>query len=198
VLEIVTFAGVKVCEPAVGRIRHMAQTPLDPKVKRRIAELIALGLTHKEVAGATGVSPKSVERTLADLEHRKIMEDAKQGRVTVAASVVSVIKELLEATNQDGTPNLLLREKGAALALKHPGYLEAAEDESSEELLPEGVILLYPVPPGVLEDEDEGEEPRSLKEPAGTGAGRRRLRSIRWRSPVPRCERTRSVSTGVC
>ena len=143
----------------------MAQKPLDPRVKRRIAELIGLGLTHKEVAGATDVSPKSVERTLADPEYRKVADDAKQRQVTVAGSVASLIRELLEATNPDGTPNLPLRDKGAELAYKHPDYLEAAEDESGKDLLPEGVILLYPLPDGA-----EDEEPRPLEEPAGTGA----------------------------
>ncbi len=124
----------------------MAQKPLDPKVKQRIAELIGLGLTQKEVARATVVSAKSVERTLADPEYRTIAEDAKRGRVAGAAAVASVIRELLQATNQDGTPNRLLRQKGAELAYKHPKYLEAAEDEAGEELLPEGVILRYPMP----------------------------------------------------
>jgi hypothetical protein len=79
---------------------------------------------------------------------------------------VSVIKELLQATNQDGTPNLPLRQKGAALAHKYPKYLEAAEDESGEDLLPDGVILLYPIPP----DARAGEEPRPPEEQQGTRA----------------------------
>jgi hypothetical protein len=140
----------------------MAQKPLDPRVKRRIAELIGLGLTHKEAAGATGVSPKSVERTLADPEYRKVAADAKQQKVTAAGSVASLIRELLEATNPDGTPDLRLRDKGAELAYKHPDYLEAAEEESGKDLLPEGVILIYPLPPD--------EEPGPIEERAGTEA----------------------------
>jgi hypothetical protein len=116
-------------------------------VKRRIAELIGLGLTHREVAGATGVSPKSVERTLADPEYRKVADDAKRRQAGVAGSLASLIRELLEATNPDGTPNLPLRDKGAELAYKHPEYLEAAEEESGQDLLPEGVIVVYPLPP---------------------------------------------------
>ena len=64
----------------------MAQKPLDPRVKRRIAELIGLGLTHKEVAGATGVSPKSVERTITDPEYRKVADDATQRQPWLAPS----------------------------------------------------------------------------------------------------------------
>ncbi len=127
----------------------MAQKPLDPRVKRRIAELIGLGLTHKEVAGATGVSPKSVERTLADPEYRKVADDAKQRQVSVAGSMASLIRELLEATKQDGTPNFPLRDKGAELAIKYPDYLEAAEEESGKDLLPEGAVVFFPLPLGV-------------------------------------------------
>ncbi len=146
----------------------MAQKPLDPKVKHRIAELIGLGLTHKEVAGATGVSPKSVERTLADPEYRKLAEDARRGRVAGAAAAASVIRELLQATNEDGTPNRFLRQKGAELAYKHPDYLEAAEEEAGEDLLPKGVILVYPLPPGEL-GPDHPEQPEPA-EPDGTRA----------------------------
>jgi hypothetical protein len=86
--------------------------------------------------------------------------------VTVAGSVASRIRELLEATNPDGTPNLPLRNKGAELAYKHPDYLEAAEEESGKDLLPYGVVLRYPVPPEALEDK----QPRPFEEQEGTRA----------------------------
>ncbi len=76
----------------------------------------------------------------------KITDDAKRRQASVAGSLASLIRDLLEATNPDGTPNLPLRDKGAELAYKHPDYLEAAEEESGQDLLPEGVIVLYPLP----------------------------------------------------
>ncbi len=47
------------------------------------------------------------------------------------------------------TPNFPLRDKGAELAIKYPDYLEAAEEESGKDLLPEGAVVFFPLPLGV-------------------------------------------------
>jgi hypothetical protein len=58
-----------------------------------------------------------------------------------------VIRELLEANDEDGNPNYLLRDKGAELVHRYPDAFaaEAAGDEG--ELLPHGILVVYPVPP---------------------------------------------------
>ncbi len=52
--------------------------PIDSKAKERYAELIGLGLSHREAAGATGISERSGERLMAAPQYRKIAEETEK------------------------------------------------------------------------------------------------------------------------
>lgn len=118
-------------------------TPIPPQVKQRVAEIYGAGLSYSETAGACGISEKSVERIMQDPEYRKISDDIKRKRTSMSAQVAEVVRDLLEANNTDGTPNMALRQRGAELYAKAPEMLDMTEDEGDETLLP-GVILRFP------------------------------------------------------
>ena len=120
-----------------------ARKPIDPKKKQRYAELIGLGLSHPEASGATGVAVRSGERLMAERSYRKIAEEATRGR-GMQGEVAQVVRDLLVAEKPDGTPDLVMRQKGVEAYMKNPALLEG-DDEA--ELLPDGVIVVYPVPP---------------------------------------------------
>jgi hypothetical protein len=67
---------------------------------------------------------------------------------------------MLRAVNKDGTPNLAIRQKGVEAWLKNPEAVEG-EDEDVNSLLPEGVRLLYPIPPGAHPEETPGAEEKA-------------------------------------
>jgi hypothetical protein len=119
--------------------------PIDPKKKERYAELIGLGLSHPEASGATGISERSGERLMAERGYRKIAEEAKRGR-GMQGEVAQVVRDLLVAEKPDGSPDFALRQKGVEAYSKNPALLEG-EDEA--ELLPDGVMEVYPVPPSL-------------------------------------------------
>jgi hypothetical protein len=135
-----------------------ARKPIDPKKKERYAELVGLGLSHPEASGATGISERSGERLMAEPGFRKIAEKTKLGR-GMQGEAAQVVRDLLLAVKPDGTPDLAMRHKGV-LAMRHkgveaymknPALLEGEGDE--EELLPDGVLLVYPVPPALRDPE---------------------------------------------
>jgi hypothetical protein len=70
--------------------------PIDSKTKERYAELIGLGLSHPEAAGATGISERSGERLMAKPEYRKIAEDKKRGR-GMQGDLAQVVRDMLTA-----------------------------------------------------------------------------------------------------
>ncbi|HEY8766989.1 MAG TPA: hypothetical protein VIP09_06970 [Dehalococcoidia bacterium] len=111
--------------------------PIDPKTKERSAELIGLGLSHREAARATGISERSGERLMSQPGYRKIAEEVTRGG-GVHGEVEQEIRDLLSATHEDGTPNLVLRGKGVEMWFE----LEGVGDP-----LPSGVIRVYPTPP---------------------------------------------------
>jgi hypothetical protein len=117
--------------------------PIEPQTKERYAELIGLGLSHREAARATGISERSGERLMSQPEYRKIAEEAKRGG-GVQGGIEQEIRDLLSATHEDGTPNLLLRQKGVVMWL---------ELEGEANPLPPGVTVVYPVPPSLREDD---------------------------------------------
>lgn len=94
--------------------------PVDPKKKERYAELIGLGLTHIEASRVTGISTRLGERLMSQPEYRKIAEEVKRGG-GVQGEVEQEIRDLLSATHDDGTPNLLLRQKGVEMWLELEG-----------------------------------------------------------------------------
>jgi hypothetical protein len=118
--------------------------PIPPEVKRRLAEIVGLGLTYEEAARAVEISPKSADRIMSDPSYRKIANDGRRERESMAGQAAAVVRDLLNATNTDGTPNQELRRRGAELFIKNPKLLDA-EDAPDDTMLP-GVILLFPRP----------------------------------------------------
>lgn len=123
--------------------KHTPGTPIAPHVKERAAELVGLGLSYTESAGACGISEKSIERIMAVPEYRKLAEDTKKKRTSMASQVADVVKELLTAEDADGNALHHLRKMGAELYARAPQLLDAVEDEEDESILP-GVILRFP------------------------------------------------------
>lgn len=117
--------------------------PLAPQVKQRVAEIYGAGLSYSETAGACGISEKSVERIMQDPQYKKIAEDIKRKRTSMSVQVADVVRTLLEATKENGDPDMALRQRGAELYAKAPELLDLTEDEGDESLLP-GVILRFP------------------------------------------------------
>jgi hypothetical protein len=58
-----------------------------------------------------------------------------------------VIRELLETNDKDGNPNYTLRKKGADSVNGYPEGFAAGAEGDQEELLPHGILVVYPVPP---------------------------------------------------
>lgn len=110
--------------------------PIDSKAKERYAELIGLGLSHREAAGATGISERSGERLMAAPQYRKIAEETKKRGRGEEGALGRVIRELLEANAEDGNPNYPLRNKGAELVHRYPDAFAAEAEGDLEELLP--------------------------------------------------------------
>lgn len=128
-----------------------ARKPIDPKRKERYAELIGLGLSHREASGATGISERSGERLMAEPGFRTIAAEAKRGR-GLQGEIAEVVRDLLMAVKPDGTPDFAMRQKGVEAYMKNPALLDGIDDE---ELLPHGMILSVPLPPH-LRDAEEG------------------------------------------
>jgi hypothetical protein len=128
--------------------------PIDPKTKERYAELIGFGLSHRRRLGAPGISERSGERLMAKPQYRKIAEEAKRGRGMQGLAATAVY-ELLTAEHEDGRPNLVLRQKGLDAYVRNPALIEG--EEEAEALLPDGVMLVYPVPPSAREPVSETE-----------------------------------------
>jgi len=116
---------------------------ITPEQKQRAAELVGLGLTQAEAAGAVGISLASVERLLREPTYRKIADDAIAAKTSLSAQVANVVLDLLNATKPNGDPDHALRQKGAELYAKNPAMIDAAEDDVDDALLP-GVIMLFP------------------------------------------------------
>ncbi len=125
----------------------MAQKPvgqaLDPKIQKRCAELIGMGLSHREAAGACDISEASVARILKKPEYRKIADDVRQRHTSVTAQAAAVVQELLNAVDDHGDPAMMMRKMGAELVMKNPALLESVEPQDDDTLLP-GVVLRFP------------------------------------------------------
>jgi hypothetical protein len=118
--------------------------PLDVKTQERAAELIGLGLSHREAAGACAISEKSVERILRKPEYKKVADEVRKRRTSVTASMAAVVHDLLDAEDSNGEPNMMLRKMGAELVMKNPALLESVEDMDGEDTLLPGVVLRFP------------------------------------------------------
>jgi hypothetical protein len=117
----------------------VAQKPVDKEVGHRFAELVGLGLTQHEAAGAVGIGARTGERLMTKPEIRQVVEQTRtagEGDPTIGA--------LLEATGEAGNPDWVQRAKGAELALAELASL-AGEGGGKRSLLP-GVTVRLPAP----------------------------------------------------
>jgi hypothetical protein len=110
--------------------------------------------------------------------------------------VAQVVRDLLVAEKPDGTPDLGMRQKGVEAYMKNPALLDGDDEE---DLLPDGVLLVYPVPPSLRDPEpgwaaSDGSRGPSACSFAGSGARRARTR----RSPVPPMTQRRSRAARGC
>ena len=117
----------------------MAQKPVDKQVAHRFAELVGLGLTQHEAAGAVGIGTRTGERLMTKPEIRQIVEQTRR-----AGDGDTTIRALLEATDEAGNPDWLQRLKGVELALAHLASL--AGESGARENLPAGVTVVNPLP----------------------------------------------------
>jgi hypothetical protein len=76
----------------------VAQKPVDKGVGHRFAELVGLGLTQHEAAGAVGIGTRTGERLMTKPELRPVVEQAR-----TAGEGDPTIRALLEATDEAGT-----------------------------------------------------------------------------------------------
>ena len=114
----------------------MAQKPVAKEVAHRFAELVGLGCTQHEAAGAVAIGTRTGERLMTKPEIRQVVEQTR-----TAGDGDPTIRALLEATDEAGNPDWLQRAKGVELALTDL----ARESGGRESLLP-GVTVVYPLP----------------------------------------------------
>lgn len=119
--------------------------PIPPKKMERVAELIGMGLSHSETAGAAGVAERTVARILSKPEYRKMADDVRKRRQSVTVQAAAVVQDLLTAETHDGKPDMASRQRGAELVMKNPELLEHVEElaDDDESMLP-GVVLRFP------------------------------------------------------
>ena len=114
----------------------MAQKPVDKEIAHRFAELVGVGLTQHEAAGAVGIGTRTGERLMTKPEIRQVVEQTR-----TAGDGDPTIRALLEATDEAGNPDWLQRVKGVELALAN----HAGENGGMDSLLP-GCVLVFPLP----------------------------------------------------
>jgi hypothetical protein len=83
---------------------------------------------------------------MAATQYRKIAEETEKRGPGMEGELGRVIRELLEANDEDGNPNYLLRDKGAELVHRYPDAFAAEAEGDVEELLPHGIYVVYPRP----------------------------------------------------
>jgi hypothetical protein len=117
--------------------------------KRRVVELLGLGLSWNEACRACDIS-KSTLAEMQKHEHwRKAIEDAKADKQSLAAQTANVVQELLTATDKDGNPDIHLRKLGAEMYAKNPALIDAATVDPNEDSLLPGCrrVIVFPRPP---------------------------------------------------
>src|SRR6266540_7444873 len=120
----------------------MAQKPVAKEVAHRFAELVGLGCTQHEAAGAVAIGTRTGERLMTKPEIRQIVEEtcARSGRGEGDPEIWA----LLEATDEEGNPAWERRLKGVELALEQL----AGEGGRGQGLLPGCELrLIMPLSP---------------------------------------------------
>ena len=115
---------------------------MDKQVALRFAELVGLGATQHEAAGAVGIGTRTGERLMTKPEIRQIIKETRTARSGMGNGDPA-IWALLKATDEEGNPDLERRAKGAELALDHLARL--APEGGQGQSLPEGVRLVMPL-----------------------------------------------------
>jgi len=119
----------------------MAQKPVDKEVAHRFAELVGLGCTQQEAAGAVAIGTRTGERLMTRPEIRQIVEETR-ARCGMGEGDPG-IRALLEATDVEGNPAWERRVKGVELALEQL----AGESGRGQGLLPGCELrLIMPLP----------------------------------------------------
>ena len=103
----------------------MAQKPVDKQVAHRFAELVGLGLTQHEAAGAVGIGTRTGERLMTKPEIRQVVEQTRTARDGDPA-----IWALLEATDEAGNPDWQQRLKGGGAGARRPRRRERKQREA--------------------------------------------------------------------
>jgi hypothetical protein len=119
----------------------MAQKPVDKEVARRFAELVGRGLTQHEAARVVEIGTRTGERLMTKPEIRQIVEETRAARSGMGNGDPA-IWALLEASDEEGNPDLERRAQGVKLALDHL----AAREGGCGQSLPEGVKVIVPLP----------------------------------------------------
>jgi hypothetical protein len=118
----------------------MAQKPIDEEVAHRFAELVGLDLTQHEAARAVEIGTRTGERLMTKPEIQQIVKETRAASQTGNGD--PAIRELLEATDEEGNPDWERRAKGADLALEQLARL--APEGGWGRSLPEGVTIVVP------------------------------------------------------
>lgn len=139
--------------------KYQRGKPLSPEILARACELHGMGLSQREASSAVGISEDSIGRALKRAEYKKIVEDVRRQRGSMTREAASVVREMLEATDDKGEPLHGVRERGAALLLKNPDLLNEAELTEEELASLPGVVMRFPWGGMVVEDaREEGAE----------------------------------------
>jgi hypothetical protein len=107
---------------------------VDKEVAHRFAELVGLGATQHEAAGAVGIGTRTGERLMTKPEIRQVVEQTR-----TAADGDPAILALLRATDEEGNPDWVQRLKGVELALP-----SLAGESGGRDMLPGVTLVVHP------------------------------------------------------
>ena len=128
----------------------------DPRKVDRFVQLVALGVTTAEASRAVEFSVRTGERLVQKPDIRKRIEEAQ--KPDVVGTVGDVVLDALNATRTDKegheVPDIDRREWAVEQIAKHGAASLGLEDDDTDDALPDGVILVYPKP-GQVPDEDD-------------------------------------------
>lgn len=137
--------------------------PIEPKVKERVAELIGLGLTPEEAAGAKGISRPSVDRIMSQPEYRKQADDILRSRTSMKAEMMRIVRASMYAVDDHGRPLFAAQRDAVKLYATNPELFDDADAEEREDTMLPGVTMRFPVrldpslAPGTVEARQDGD-----------------------------------------
>lgn len=118
----------------------------DPqKVERFIQLAGGAPCNLTEAARAAGISEGTGDRIMRRPEVRARVEEARQSSDEgLVEDVRRTIDELLDAHDKDGNEDWAARARGAELLMRHKEKFDEHDVAAAEEILPEGVYLVFP------------------------------------------------------